>query len=372
MEKNLQFRRPLTFARFRWVQLSLDNLSSQRTARAMRDALKTLPSTLRETYAGILERIAPNDWKYAREALFWLSFVRRPLTLRSLNEAVVVDESSTVFDEDMMLLPPNILLHICQGLINMDQLGYVNLAHSSVKEFLTSDWIRDSRVRYFSLDPATANAAILRRCLAYLCLDNFKRGYSSSMEECIARMEEYRFLHYVAYWPDHCASLELGENERRLINQFFETRHLHRRGNFGVWIETLIPGAEPEIIEMTHPLYYAASFGMVPVVKAILATDEDLEINAPGGRVGATALFAAAWRHNYEVVDILLKAGADPTIRDPGTDASVLHLAEMSKFSGLRDSVNWWKAQRGGTKLEAAERMMVMGRRFRAGLELDS
>lgn len=318
----------------------------------MRDALQALPSTLRETYANILERIPPSDWKYAREALFWLSFVKMPLTLRSLNEAVVVDESSTIFDEDMMLLPPNILLHICQGLINMDQLGYVNLAHSSVKEFLTSDWIRDSRVRYFSLDPASANAAIMRRCLAFLCLDNFKCGFPTSLEGTIVRMDTYRFLHHAAHWPNHCISLELGEDDRRLINRFFDTRHLHRRGNFGVWIDTLVPGADAEIIERTHPLYYAASFGMVPVVNAILASDEDLDINAPGGRVGATALFAAAWRHNYEVVDILIKAGADPTIRDPGTGTNVLGLAKLSKFSGLRESVNWWKAQREGVRLE--------------------
>lgn len=314
----------------------------------MRNALQSLPGTLRETYANILERIAPEDWKYAREALFWLSFVKKPLTLRSLNEAVVVDESSTVFDEDMMLLPPNVLLHICQGLISMDQFGHVNLAHSSVKEFLTSEWIRASRVRYFSLDPATANAAIMRRCLVYMCLDNFKDGYLLSITGAIARMEAYRFLNYAAYWPDHGATIELGEAERKLINRFFRTRHLHRRGNFGVWIETLIPGANAEVIETTHPLYYAASFGLVLVVKAILASDEDLDINAPGGRVGATPLFAAAWRHNYEVVDILLKAGADPMIVDPGTDTNVLGLAKMSKFSGLRGSVDWWKGQRKG------------------------
>lgn len=313
----------------------------------MRMALQNLPETLRETYANTLERIAPDDWKLVREALFWLCFVKTPLTLRDLNEAVVVEEDSTSFDEDMMLLPPNLLLHIGQGLIMMDEFGCVNLAHSSVKEFLTSAWIRTSRVSYFSLDPATADATIMRRCLSYLSLNNFKSGYSLSIDGTFTRLETYQFLSYATYfWPTHGAACELGDRERRLVNKFFDSRYLNRRGNFGVWIETLIPGADAKVIEMTQPLYYAASFGMVAVIKAILASDSNININAPGGRVGATALFAACWRHNYEAADILLQAGADPTITDPGTGTNVLGLAKMRRFSGLKNIVDRWKAQR--------------------------
>lgn len=331
----------LTFPRFHWVQLSLDNPSTQRTARKLREALQRLPGT----YADILGRIAPDDWEYAREALFWLSFAKRPLTLRGLNEAVAVKEGCTVFDEDMMLLPPNILLHICQGLISMDQSGHVNLAHYSVKEFLTSDWIRTSQVHYFYLDPATASTSIMRRCLAYMCLENFTGGYASSEEEATARKETYQFISYAAYWPQHGVNCEIAQPEQELIHRFFETRHLPHRGNYGVWIETLIPGVDAKIIEMTHPLYYAASFGLLPVVKAILASEKDLDLNARGGRVGATPLLIAAWRRHYEVVDVLIKAGADSGFAV--IDENVLELAQASRFSGLRKSLNWWRAQRG-------------------------
>jgi ankyrin repeat protein len=102
-------------------------------------------------------------------------------------------------------------------------------------------------------------------------------------------------------------------------------------------MEALIPGVNPSIIENTEPLYYAASFGMTSVVKAILVSDPGLDINAPGGRVGATPLFAACWRHNYDVAETLLKAGADPKIADPGTGVSVLGLARMSNFLPVRD-----------------------------------
>ncbi|KAJ5594186.1 uncharacterized protein N7459_000394 [Penicillium hispanicum] len=332
---------------FRWVQLSLDNLCAQRTARSMREALRTLPGTLRETYANTLERIAPEDRSLARETLFWLSFVQSPLTLRSLNEIVVLDETSTSLDEDMMLVPPNILLHICQGLINQDHLGYVNLAHSSVKEFLTSDWIRSSRVQYFSLDPATADMTIMRRCLSYLCLDNFVNGYIPFLKNPWDLMKTKPFMAYAAhFWPIHGSSCDFTGPERDLVNRFFATRHLPGRGNYGAWIQALVRSMDASVIEMTQPLYYAASFGMIPVVKAILASDPEVDINAPGGRTGATPVFIAAWRHNNDMVEILLRAGADPTIRDPDTGFSVIHLARDLAFPGLGDVLARWKAEK--------------------------
>ncbi|KAJ5469660.1 hypothetical protein N7539_009278 [Penicillium diatomitis] len=319
---------------FRWVQLSLDNLCSQRTAKAMRLSLSNLPSTLREMYVDTLKRIDPSDVPLVREALFWLSFVKQPLSLRRLNEAVILEDNCTMIDEDMMLLPRDILLRIGQGLISADQAEHVNLAHSSVKEFLTSEWIRSSSVSQFALDPSTADTIILRKCLQYLCLDNFKYGYGEYRKHGKVRA----FLFYAAtFWPVHASRCVLGHVERDLIARLFASRDLPRRGNYGVWMEALIPGVKPATIEGTNPLYYAASFGMASVVKAMLESDPTIDVNAPGGRVGATPVFAAAWRGNNEVVEILLKAGANPTILDPGTQMSVVHLAKWKHFKPLRD-----------------------------------
>ncbi|CAG8039235.1 unnamed protein product [Penicillium olsonii] len=320
---------------FRWVQLSLDNLSTQRSIRAMREALRSLPVTLRETYASTLGRIAPADWKIAREALFWISFAKKPLTLRRLNEIVVLEETDKVLDEDMMLVPPHILLQICQGLITEDQEGCVTLAHASVKDFLTSDWIRSSRVDYFCLDPTTADLKIMKKCLTYLCLDNFAHGYN--IKNHLAMRDNHPFLTYAAnYWPEHGAACEFGDLD--MIHKLFNTRFLPGRGNYGTWLQTLFRQTasreqDRATINTTHPLYYASSFGMAPVVKSILA-DPNIDVNAPGGRVGATSVWIASLRFNYEVVEILLAAGADPTIRDPGSGLNVLDLLRMVPTAG--------------------------------------
>lgn len=330
----------LNIPRFRWVQLSLDNLSTQRSVRAMREALRALPGTLRETYVNTLERIPANDWKIAREALFWISFVKQPLTLRRLNEIVVLDETSMVLNEDMMLVPPHILLQICQGLITEDQDGCVILAHSSVKDFLTSDWIHSSRVSFFALDPKTADLKIMHGCLTYLCLDNFSHGYMTP-ETPLELREKHPFLTYAAnYWPEHGSACGFADMD--MVHKLFATRFLPGRGSYATWLQTLfretIPSAKDhKTIDATHPLYYASSFGMAPVVKSILASDPTVDVNAPGGRVGATPVWIASLRFKFDIVGILLDAGADPTIRDPGSGLNVLDLLRMVPTLGR----NW-------------------------------
>ncbi|GAD91601.1 hypothetical protein PVAR5_0174 [Paecilomyces variotii No. 5] len=321
---------------FRWAKLSLENLATCRTAKSIREALQTLPRTLQETYVQILERISPNDRELGRKVLFWLSFSKRPLTLRELNVAVVLDESCTVFDEDLVLIPPGILLQICQGLITEDEFGNLNLAHASIKDFLTSEWIRSSSVRFFSLDHETADKTIMRQCLTYLCLDNFQPGYFSSSDSIASRLGEYPLLDYASYfWASHCRSTDFDVHDRQLVNKLFESRTLPRRGNFGVWLQTLIPEASISNFETTQPLYYAASFGLVSVVKAILASDPDIDIDARGGRFQSTPLFVACWRGYYEVVELLLQAGANPHLRD-GSGMTALSLIKTRRHPRLQ------------------------------------
>lgn len=73
-------------------------------------------------------------------------------------------------------------------------------------------------MHYFYLDPATASTRLMCRCLAYVCLDNFTSGYASSAEEATARRENYQFLSYAAYWPQHGDNCEIGQAELEFIH----------------------------------------------------------------------------------------------------------------------------------------------------------
>ncbi|KAJ6077324.1 uncharacterized protein N7446_000260 [Penicillium canescens] len=324
--------------RFRWVQLSLENLGSLRTVGKIREALQTLPRTLRETYAGILQRIPESDWELSRAAFLWLSFSNRSLTLDELNEAVVLEETSTVLDEDMKLVSPGILLEICQGLITQDEVGNVSLAHASVKDFLTSEWIRSSSVQYFSLDPATAGKTLMRQCLTYLCLDNFRSGYVHSIDSILEREGKHSLLEYAAhFWASHSKSRDFDGRDYQIVDRLLSSRNLLRCGNFGVWVQTIAPDIDVRIIETTHPLYYAASFGLVSVVKAIIESTPGIDLDAPGGRFGSTPLYVACWRGNHEAVEILLQAGANPYRPDSSTGLTVFFLPQTPKFARTKE-----------------------------------
>ncbi|MFK7755262.1 MAG: ankyrin repeat domain-containing protein [Sedimentitalea sp.] len=77
--------------------------------------------------------------------------------------------------------------------------------------------------------------------------------------------------------------------------------------------KTLAPthlGQEPE--KEADLLANAASNGSLKAVETMIALGFDL--SPPGRR---TALHSAAWRGHLDIIDALLKAGADPKIRDP-------------------------------------------------------
>jgi hypothetical protein len=162
----------LTLLRFRWVALTLDNLRRQRTGKAVLKALDQTPSGLNNTYAAMLRSIPVMDRPIAREALMWLSFALRPLSLLELSEAAVLEDGDDTINQDSRLREPEVLLEICHGLISHDTStltsgkGEVKLAHASVKEYLLSDHVRSSAGdEFYALDAAQGNETLMKRCL---------------------------------------------------------------------------------------------------------------------------------------------------------------------------------------------------------------
>ena len=63
--------------------------------------MKTLPKTLDEFYDRILLQIEEEDREQAHIALQWIAFAVRPITLRELAEAIIVNpHTEPALDED--------------------------------------------------------------------------------------------------------------------------------------------------------------------------------------------------------------------------------------------------------------------------------
>src|ERR1700734_848799 len=122
--------------RFRWVQCQLDYIQNLRCDFDRREAIMSLPPGLPETYRQIMQRIGgfPDDLKFARRALMWLAFCKRPLTLRELVIAIAIDPEDDEFDDSRILDHDEQILEICGPLIKLEtRTNIVELSHFSVR-----------------------------------------------------------------------------------------------------------------------------------------------------------------------------------------------------------------------------------------------
>ena len=294
----------------------MDRLSALPTGRHMRAALEDMPSTLNETYADILAKVPDSNKDIVREALMWLCFSRQPLTPSQLAEAVVLEESDRSLDDDCRLKPADSILDICRTWIQVDD-DLVTLAHDSIRSFLTTSWIRTSPVAEYALDPRACHKAMMRKCLAYISFDEFAAGYVDRWARLEKRFDDWPLLDYASvFWPHHAQRCELAASDEKLMLDMFATKAHKRGGVFESWVQCLIQSTDAASIRRTEPLYYAASYNMVAVIKILLRPGSGTRVDQRGGRFACTPLSIACFRRNTEAAKLLLEAGADPDAYD--------------------------------------------------------
>jgi ankyrin repeat domain-containing protein 50 len=318
--------------RFRWVVCQIDMLRKCFTLHALRKALNSLPKTLDETYERILMNIDEIYISDVRKILQVLTFSTRPVKLVEMVEVLAIDwdTDEPYFDSRNRIPDPNDIFTMCSTLVTSSNSSRAHrfygdkrkfgeglnlrLAHSSVKEYLISGRIKASKASTYSMDATSAHIFIASTHLTYLMSPAFEIGFQRPW----TLSQEYRewplFQTARDYWPKHIndAGPDLPESTKNLIQRFFDSRHKPNGGQYSVWIASFIPDASTETILNTPPLYYAASFGMVTVVRMLLATMLKSEIDIKGGRTISTPLHAACYRRHLPVVKLLLEAGADP------------------------------------------------------------
>lgn len=205
----------------------LDSLGKCRNRVMLRNSLKSLPPTLDETYERILCAIRKEDSEYAIRILRWLAFSTRPLLVEEISQVVAINsERDPVFDRDEVLEDPQDALDICSSLITItessaiEDLEYfiqigkhngdvVRLAHYSVKEYLTSDRIRQSRARQYTMRDTSCHNLLAHSCLGYL----FQFEVSASDLPNVRYLKDFILAPYaINSWAAHVAAT--GETEK--------------------------------------------------------------------------------------------------------------------------------------------------------------
>jgi hypothetical protein len=114
-------------------------------------ALKELPIALDDTYERALQGIPKEKWYHAQQLFQCLVAAGRPLSVEELAEAFAIEfdaDAAPSHMEDWRLeKPEEALLSTCSTLIAItDNAGskIVQFSHFSVKDYLTSDRLRDA------------------------------------------------------------------------------------------------------------------------------------------------------------------------------------------------------------------------------------
>jgi hypothetical protein len=308
------------------VICQLDMLRSCVTLPALRKALKSLPNTLDETYERILTNIDESYVSDVQKILRFLTFSPRLLSLTQLVEvlAVDLDGEEPQFDPENRIPEQKDIVAMCSSLVTTSELDgflYVaqdtpilRLAHFSVKEYLLSERIKSSKASMYSMDPTSGNLLAARTYITYLLGPQFSDGHCG-WENFESRCISWPlFRAAVILWPIHTATADehIDTWTKELVQKLLSSRQNTNGGNYAAWIGGLIPEVDSQTILKTPPLYYAASFGMVSVVKLLLSDTPMSDIDVKGGRASATPLHVACFRGQAKVVKLLLEAGADP------------------------------------------------------------
>lgn len=308
--------------RFRWVQCQLDIISTLKTIKGIRKALEELPHGLNETYESILLKVPPGDTEIVRRILTWLAFTVLPVSLSEVQEAIAIEHDLPYLDEEARLSSPQDILDLCGSLVAVPDTGEAILAHLSVKDYLLSPYIRSSRVSSFALSHQEACSDLAISCLTYFSFRDFSSGPSPQRKLYEQRLEQFPLLsHAATAWPYYVCEAGQPNALKERILAFFGPA---ARRNFMAWVQVL--NANPRLghtralstwdVYPRHAtsLYYAASFGLDSTVTSLIAGGAD--VNAPGSRFGGTAFHVAVLREHLGVMDILVKAGADPNQAD--------------------------------------------------------
>ena len=299
----------------------------------VRQALRSLPESLDETYEGVLKKIAEAQRPQAHLLLQCLIAAIRPLHVEELAEVLALDFDRTQdgipkLNEGWRLWddPELTVLSMCPSLIDIvddhsSNTRVVKFAHSSVEEFLASD--------HFYVSSESAHTIVAQACLGILLQlgDDEPAGSRSPLAVYAAR-----------HWVDHAQFEDVASRIQYGMQRLFDPYEPH----FIAWLQlhdvddgwNLFGGHS---IAKHHgtPLYYASLCGFRDLAAHLIAMYPQ-DVNTRGG-LNHSPLVAALHKRNFDIAEMLYDHGAALDVE--GLDQQTpLHAASLG---GLTDIVDW-------------------------------
>ena len=298
-------------------------------------ALAELPETLDETYQRTLQEINKADWEFAHRLFQFVAVASRPLRAEELAELLAFDFKAgpiPKFCEGWRLEDPvDAVLSTCPSLLAIVDGGYflgkvIQFSHFSVKEFLTSTRISESRdiiIRRYHVPTTPAHTLAAQACLGILL--HVDKDVVTGRDD----LEKFPLAEYAGkYWADHALFENVSQNVEDGLKQLFDPRKPH----LAVCIWIYDPHRQNRRAERPHPplrtsLHYAALWGLHFIVE-FLVIECSQNVWSPEFSHQMTPLHLASARGHVKTACMLIKHGARITARNDDR-ATPLHLSSQ-------------------------------------------
>ena len=280
-----------------------------------------MPDTLDKTYDRTLEEIGKQNWEYAHRLFQCVAAASRPLLVEELAEFLAFDfdtDSTPTLREDWREEDPAHAVRLtCSSLlsiVDVDGLSVIQFAHFSVKEYLTSKRLAESKqtISRFYVSMTIAHTVVARACLGVLL--------HIHENPTLGDLDKFPLAEYAAqYWTDHARFEGVSRNIQDGMKSLFDPNNHH----FHVWAWIYHPERRGGISGRSEhqpwlsdpPLHHAAFLGLHDVIK-FLVVERSQNVNARGFKRHETPLSVASREGYSEVARLLLKYGADTETRD--------------------------------------------------------
>ena len=282
-----------------------------------------------------MEDIGEQNWECAHRLFQCVAAASRPLRVKELAEFLAFDfetRSAPTFLADWRPEDPEkTVISTSSSLlavVNADGSSFIEFAHFSVKEYLTSARLSKAKdkISRFHITMATAHTVVAQACLGVLLHLDKDIPWAS--------LTNFPLAEYAAeHWMDHARFENASSHVQDGMKRLFDPRKHHL--SVWTWIsDPYVPWSyarswsflAPKTARST-PLHYAALIGLHDVAAFLI--DEHLQdINVLDSNTNETPLHTASREGHAVVVRLLLENGADVMAKSKH-ERTALHLASM-------------------------------------------
>jgi ankyrin repeat protein len=301
----------IDFTRFLLSQLHLDSLKGKKSPKAIRIALKRLPTgseAYDNAYKAAMERIESqlsDEEELAKQVLSWITCAKRPLTTSELEHALAVEIGQSQLDEQNLCQVED-MVSVCAGLVTIDdESGIIRLVHYTTQEYFErtqKNWFPD------------AESDITAICITYLSFSVFEEGFCQTDKKFEERLRSNHLYDYAAHnWGYHARNASTLGHE---VIHFLECKakvEASSQALIAVKRYSSHSNYSQEVPRQMIGLHLAAYFGVQEVLNSLLKHAYTLDWKDSNGR--ASLLWAAEKGHKA-AVQLLLDNGADLESKD--------------------------------------------------------